>query len=173
MAIPFVTGQRLTADLLNANLVDPVNETTAEKPIGRVTQSVAQSLADATFTAITFTTQEYDTHDFHSTSSNTSRITPTLAGYYRFTGTVSFEGTATPVAVDAHWRKNGSNSAAGTSRVIGATTILGVQVTATIAMDGVSDYMELMGRQDSAGADNTQVNLPITSVAEWEFVRPL
>lgn len=160
-------------DVIYAADINAILNATTQKPIGRAVQSVAQALADATFVAITFTTEEYDTGNFHDNSTNTSRVTPTLAGYYQFVGTVSFEGTSTPVAVDVHIRKNGSSSVPGTTRNLGATTILGQQVTATVAMNGTTDYVELMGRQDSAGADNTQVNLPITSVLEWEYVRPL
>ena len=134
---------------------------------------MSQALADATFTAITLTTEEYDTGGYHSTVTNTSRITPTKAGYYRFTGAVVFEATSTPVAVDVHFRKNGSASLIPAIRVGGATTILSQQVTVTEPMNGSGDYIELMGRQDSAGADNTQVNLPFACCVEWEYVRPL
>jgi hypothetical protein len=160
-------------DVIYASDLNAIYDATVGKPIGRATQSAAQALPDASFTAITLTSEEFDTHDFHSTTTNTSRVTPTVGGYYRFTGTVSFEATTTPVAVDVCIRKNGSSLVPGVTRNIGGTTILGQQVTSMVAMNGTTDYVELAGRQDSAGADNTQVNLPITSVLEWEFVRPL
>jgi len=49
-----------------------------------LTKSAAQSIPITTYTAVTWDTESYDTDAFHSTSSNTSRITiPTgLAGYY-------------------------------------------------------------------------------------------
>ncbi|MEV0902885.1 hypothetical protein [Actinoplanes sp. NPDC049802] len=153
--------------------LDVLEARTTGKPIGRATQTVAQALPDATFTAITFTAEDYDTHGFHSTSTNTSRITPTVAGYYRFTGTVTWEGQTTGVGLDAHFRLNGTTSIAGAVRIPGTTTIAAQQLTVTVAMNGTTDYIELMGRQDSAGSDNTQVNPPLTSAVEWEYVRPL
>lgn len=144
-----------------------------DKPIGRATQSAAQALADATFVAITLTTEEYDTHGFHSTASNTSRVTPTVAGYYRFTGIVTFEAQATGVGLDVHFRLNGTQSITGAVRIPGTTTIVAQQLTVTVPMNGTTDYIELMGRQDSAGADNTMVNLPFACAVEWEYVRPL
>jgi hypothetical protein len=157
---------------LATDINDDVDEIVS-KPIGKATQSVNQALTDATFVAITLTTEEFDTHAYHSTSVNTSRITPNMAGYHRFTGTVVFEATATPVAVDVHFRKNGTDSIVPAIRAVGATTILAQQVTVTIPFNGSGDYVELMGRQDSAGADNTQVNLPFACCVEWEYLRPL
>lgn len=51
------------------------------------TKSASQSISNATWTAITYDTEVYDTDNFHSTSSNTSRLTvPTgLGGYYLIT----------------------------------------------------------------------------------------
>lgn len=160
-------------DVIYASDMNTVINATTEKPIGRATQSVSQALADATFVAVTLTNEDYDTHGFHSTSSNTSRITPTVAGYYRFTGIVSWEAQSTGVGIDAHFRLNGSTSVTGAVRIPGTTTIAAQQVTVTVAMDGSSDYIELMARQDSAGADNTQVNLPFACVVEWAYERPL
>lgn len=143
------------------------------KPVGFISQATAQTMADATYTAITFTAEDFDTHNFHSTSSNTSRVTPTIAGYYRFTGAVTFEAQSTGVGLDVHFRKNGSTDVNGAVRIPGTTTIVSQQFTRMIAMNGSTDYVELMGRQDSAGTDNTQVSLPITSTLEWEYSRPL
>jgi hypothetical protein len=143
------------------------------KPIGKAVQGTSQTLADNTFTAITLGTEDFDTHNFHSTSSNTSRVTPTVAGYYRFSGTVSFESQTTGVGIDVHFRKNGTTELTPTVRIPGTSTIAAQQVTVLIPCNGSTDYVELMARQDSAGSDNTQVSLPITSVVEWEYSRPL
>lgn len=160
-------------DPIYASVMNAVIAATIEKPIGRATQSVSQALADATFTAVTLTDEDYDSHSIHSTSSQTSRITPNVEGYYRFTGTVSWEAQSTGVGIDAHFRLNGSTSITGAVRIPGTATIVAQQVTVTVAMNGTTDYIELMARQDSAGADNTQVNLPFACVVEWAYERPL
>lgn len=41
------------------------------------------------------------------------------------------------------------------------------------AFNGSSDYMELMGFQDSSGAVNTNVSSRFTSFLEWKYLRPL
>ena len=52
-----------------------------------------QTLSTATWTAITWDTEEYDTDGFHSTSSNTSRITVPAgkAGKYLFTSHINLD----------------------------------------------------------------------------------
>jgi hypothetical protein len=60
-------------------------------------KSANQSVANNTGTAITFDTEVFDTDGYHSTSSNTSRITiPTgKTGYYLISGTLSYAFNAT------------------------------------------------------------------------------
>ncbi len=173
MAIQFLTGQRLTADLLNTNVVDPTNASLDAKPIGKAYATATQALADATFVAINLAGEEYDTHGYHDTATNNTRVTPQQAGYYRFSGTVYFAGQTTPVAIDCYIRKNNATTLYNGVRAMGAATAIGCQVTTVIPMNGTTDYVELIGRQDSAGANTTAVNLPFTSILEWEYVRPL
>lgn len=160
----FLTGQRLTADGLNVLF---------NKPIGRLIQQAVQSLPDATYTAITFGTGStvYDTNNFHSESSNTSRITPTIAGYYRFSGWVFVGPQTTPVSIVAEFRQNGTTALAGDSRDAGSTLAVGRYATATVLLNGTTDYIELVGNQDSSGAVNTNVSSQFSSSVEWELVR--
>jgi len=149
---------------------------TTGKPIGRLVQQAAQSIPDATVTALTFGagSEEFDTHGQHDTSTNPSRITPNLAGYYRFTGVYYTATMSTPVSIDASFRKNGSGSIASGGRYIPSSgTAQGVLATCTQPMNGTTDYIEFMAFQDSAGAVNTNVAGRFTSWLEWEFVRPL
>lgn len=57
------------------------------------TNSSNQSLSADTWTAITFNSEEFDTNNFHSTTTNTSRITiPTgKGGYYLISGIVAWD----------------------------------------------------------------------------------
>lgn len=51
-----------------------------------LTKSASQSVTTHNvYVALTFDLETYDTNSFHSTSTNTSRITVSEAGYYRFT----------------------------------------------------------------------------------------
>lgn len=172
----FFAGEELPAALLEA-----LAATTITKPIGRLIQQPAsQALADNTAVALTFGTGStvYDTaaSAFHSEVTNNTRVTPTIAGYYRFTGVAFFETEATPVVASANFRFNGTTNLAAAWRA--GTASVGLQAFSgltqvTIAMNGSSDYVELMALQDSAGADNTNTSVHFSSTLEWEFIRSL
>jgi hypothetical protein len=160
----FVTGQRLTADSLNVLF---------DKPIGRLVQATAQSLADATRVAVTFGTGStvFDTHSFHSESTNNTRITPTKAGYYRFSGTGFWAAQTTPVATDVSFRTNGTTAVPSAWRGSGGTAAGSGFTQIELLMNGSTDYVELTINQDSSGAVNSNVSINFTSTVEWEFIR--
>lgn len=153
--------------------VQEARDASADKPLVRLVQTAAQALADATQVAVTFTSEEIDTHGFHDSGTNTSRITPTVAGYYRFSGTAFFEAQSTPVVSDVNIRKNGATNIAPAGRYLGAGQTFALACTAIVSMNGTTDYVELVARQDSVGADNTNVSLQFSSVFECEYLRPL
>lgn len=146
------------------------------KPIGRIVQTVAQVLTDAAYVAITFTgTDTYDTSNAHDPASNPSRVTPTVAGYYRFTGTVWFATATTPVRTSIQWRVNSSAGATGPviEDAFNGRQHSSPMSTAIIAFNGTTDYVELMALQDSSGNINTFVSGQVASILEWEWLRPL
>jgi hypothetical protein len=121
----------------------------------RIFNSTTQSLANSTWTAITMNSETYDTDGFHSTSTNTSRITiPTgLGGYYLAIGNLAFAANATS------WRgigiyKNGSEVVGAYTDYAGGTTGT-VQIISDIMNLVAGDYIELYGRQNSGGNLNT------------------
>lgn len=156
-------------------------------PIGRLVAQAAQTLADNTQVALTFGTSSevYDTHNFHSESTNNSRVTPTVAGYYRVYGTVFMTSLANGTTLDLNVRTNGANNLAPGPRLGGAAghSVAGgafstaqawsISVTALVSMNGSTDYFELMARQNSDASDDTNASSQFSSVLEWEFIRPL
>lgn len=107
-----------------------------------------QSIANTTPTALTFTAPEIaDTHGFHSTSVNPSRITPTIPGRYRCTGMAAVAPTASgPFTVQ--FRKNGAvvlgSAAYGTEHAVNQAFAANTAETeATISCNGSTDYIEL------------------------------
>lgn len=150
-----------------------IEESSSQRPVGRLVASGTQALADNTDVAITFPAEEFDSHGFHSTSSNTSRVTPNVPGYYRFWGTVFFDILATPVTSETRFRKNGSSNLAPADRKPGQTIASSLSTTVMVDMNGTTDYIELIGKQDSAGADSTNQSSQFSSVLEWEKVRDL
>lgn len=171
MTIDYAVGQRLTATLLQQ-----LADYTVNRPLVRLVATSAQALADNTATAIQFGVGSdiIDTHDFHNESSNNTRITPSIPGVYRFSGSVLFEGQTTAVVSNAFLRLNGATSLAPAGRGTPPGTLaFGLSTTLEQEMNGSTDYMELVGQQDSAGADNTNQSSQFSCVFECEFLRPL
>ena len=117
-------------------------------------KSANQSISSSVQTAITFDTELEDTDGFHSTSSNTPRITIPAgkAGFYLITGQVNFASNATGLR-NCELRKNGT-----------AFTTLFIMPAVSGDWTGssysqiqelaVADYIELFAYQTSGGSLN-------------------
>ena len=144
-------------------------------PIVRLIQAAAQSIPNVTSTALTFAagSEDIDTHNFHDTVTNNTRVTPTIAGYYQVTVTyASSANTATQLyAVVA---KNGAGVQPLVRQTPAATSSAkSVQATAIVSMNGSTDYIEGWANQNSGGALNTQVGGGINSVLEVVYLSAL
>ena len=119
-------------------------------------QSSAQTaLSVNTWTKLQFQTKEFDTNSNFDSTTN-YRFTPTVAGYYQFTGTLSMSA-----ATSSGWLafyKNGSAFKYGAQ----ISTVSGgaFAATALIYCNGSTDYVELYGyigvtQSPATGAANT------------------
>ncbi len=105
-------------------------------PAFRATKTASQSITASTWTKMTLAAESFDTYNNFDTG--TSRFTPTVAGYYYFTGSIACDVTG---GCYAGIYKNGTqNSYAGTNSA-GVT----VQASSLIYMNGTTDYVELWG----------------------------
>ena len=169
MTITYAVGQRLTAALLQE-----LADYTVNRPIGRIVASGTQALADNTETAVQFSgTDDIDTDGQHNPSSNNTRITPNVAGYYEFEVVGFFQAQATPVVSNVSVRLNGSTFLAPAGRYPGSTQAFSFPSKVYQEMNGTTDYIELMMLQDSAGADNTNQSVQFSSVIQWQLLRPV
>lgn len=158
-------------------------ELAGQAPIGRCVASGTQALADDTQVAILFTTEEFDSHNQHSTSSNTSRITPNVPGIYSFDGTVFFGSSGSAFfTYDCNWRLNGSTNLAPADRKGGSsgvrtstTTVEAISLNARVyvAMNGTTDYVELVVRVNNTGGGITNQSSQFSSVVQWKRERAL
>jgi hypothetical protein len=115
-------------------------------------QSVAQTLATATFTKITFTTSEFDTTGGMYASSS---FTPTVAGYYQVSGGVGAATSA--VTLFFYLYKNGAlyknmGGTGGTASIASGSSL--------VYLNGSTDYIELyayfgVGQNTSTNLFNT------------------
>jgi hypothetical protein len=121
--------------------------------------SNAQSIPSGTWTAVGFQTELIDRDNAHSTSTNTSRITPQTPGWYLFSGCIVFPvtgGGASAGSRGVGLYQNGSRVVGTTAQVqvpAGVLENVGVAVPATpLYCNGSTDYVELFCFQDSGGA---------------------
>jgi hypothetical protein len=134
-----------------------------------------------TDTAIQFGpgSEDIDTHGWHDTSANTSRITPNQPGYFGLTGVVFWAADTDLISWQTMIGKNASIQPPRVRDILPATATSsltrGIQVTARLQANGTGDYFELFGRQlqNSPGALNTLIGSSLVSVFELEFLRPL
>ena len=128
-----------------------------------VYQSAGQSMSNATSTVITFNSETYDTDAFHSTSSNTSRLTVPAgkAGYYLIFGQLAYPGNATGQR-QAEILINASGGYAKNVQLNNGSSYITTPSFSTVLNLAVADYVELGGYQDSGIALTNQHGLQYT-----------
>jgi hypothetical protein len=148
-------GQVLTADSAEATGLKWATASSGTPAfVGTsVTKSTTQSIANATYTVISWDGEEFDTDAFHDNSTNNSRITiPSgKAGKYLITANLNIEsggGNFRIISIYKNGTATGDNTIATVS---GFTTI----VTKSIVMNlAVGDYIQVYIYQNSGGALN-------------------
>jgi hypothetical protein len=117
-----------------------------------VYNSAAQTISNATFTTVTFNSEWFDTDAFHSTSTNTSRLTVPagFAGYYRVEMKLFFttNGTGSRLALIY---KNGTDVAASYLEQGAYSNGKNMLHTFLVLNLAVNDYIEVKIWQDSGG----------------------
>ena len=121
-------------------------------PRCRAKRNADQSIGTASTTAITLPSEDFDTDGFHSTSTNTSRITiPTgLGGDYLIAAHLVFASNATGNRQLVLWKNGAGLELIGVtnSAISGITT----RLSFTVALPLVAgDYLEIAAFQNSGG----------------------
>lgn len=160
----------VTAAMMNANVRDAVNWTFTSRPLAQMRQTVAQSLTNGSYSAITFDAEDLDRDAGHSTVTNTDRYTVQTSGWYLCGGAVGFASNATGIRV-ARWTLNGTQVNGSTSSLLssGAATFC-LPTRGVLINTAVNDIIRLEGRQDSGGALNTAVTTDQQSSASIMWV---
>jgi len=156
------------ADLANA--ISP--------PIVRLVQTAAQTgLTSGSAFVLTYGSgsEDVDSHNMHDPTTNPSRITPTVAGWYEYIVTASFVTPTTHTQLLTGLRKNGANfpplvvlrpdaaSAAANS----------IQASGRVSVNGTTDYLEHVAQVNGTGTLATNVTAGFQSIFELKFERPL
>jgi hypothetical protein len=117
-----------------------------------------QSLSNNTYTVITWDSEDFDTDGYHSTSSNTSRITiPSgKGGKYLFNGGIYFDNAQATGFRELALYKNGTKFRAFFAATPGGGTTAYPAPQVNIVVEAVAtDYFQLYARQNS-GTNLTQ-----------------
>lgn len=111
-------------------------------------RSATQTLTRLTYTKLQCDTENWDTGSYYDNATN-YRYQPTVAGKYTFTGTVAFLSLSSGNNAIAALALNGSNIAFN-AQILSASGSPYLQVSATIDMNGSTDYVELRAYHDNA-----------------------
>jgi hypothetical protein len=152
-------GQVLTADSTASTGLAWATPATGTTFSGvSVINSTAQTIANSTNTALTFNTEIFDTDGYHSTATNTSRLTVPAgkAGYYLITSNLVFFLNATGNR-DMYLAKNGTYVKYAFSPIASSATYTGLTLTFIINL-AVADYIELFVNQTSGGNLNADTS---------------
>lgn len=129
-------------------------------PAFSAVRSGAQTVANGTFTKIQFNSEEFDTNNCYDPTTN-YRFTPTVAGYYQISGSVSYSFNSGSAVISIF--KNGASFKWG--NLIGAVVAgCSGNVSALIYLNGSTDYIELYAYQNSGLSQNIS-----TSTVETYF----
>jgi hypothetical protein len=152
-------------EVLNAANIQFLRNT----PLFIASQTGAQSLANGAFTAITWPTPTDDTYTGWSAGSPT-KYTAKVAGTYLVIGAIGFAANATGGRI-VQLTKNGVGNVVSQSAVTnaGAGFNCVTQVTAMVAFNGSTDYVELYSDQNSGGALNSIVGVTYMMI-QWIHV---
>jgi len=115
-----------------------------------------QNISNTTYTALTYDSENYDTDAFHSTATNTSRLTIPAGkgGKYSVTAFVNWDNNSTGRRIVALY-KNGSNTKTLANET--SSGYLGQLGAYTIEL-AAADYIEIFVYQDSGGTRNCDEN---------------
>lgn len=138
-----------------------------ERPLVILRNTVTQSVANnSVATALTWDTEVEDTHGWHSTTSNTSRITPTVAGWIEVIAFIHFAGNTTGRRA-AVLKLNAGSPNYGEIKAATSASGVSSSVTRQYEVNGTTDYVEVFGFQDSGGALNTADTTNTYVAARW------
>jgi hypothetical protein len=126
--------------------------------VGCVLHNTANfSISNNTDTKVTFSAEILDTDGFHSTSSNTSRITIPSGkdGKYLFFAWGAFAANGTGYRMLSFWKNNSVNNRFGQNQASVVSATLNAQLVLLGVVDLVAtDYVELVAYQNSGGSLN-------------------
>jgi hypothetical protein len=147
----YAVGEVLSAGTLNTYVKDNLLFL-YRRPAVTVSNSANISIPNASDTALTFNTEQFDVDNMHSTSSNTGRITINTAGLYYFWTQLEWASNSAGQRSVWVWYKGVTTIARNDASPVGSSGhSMGCGRTALFA---AGDYIETFANQNSGGALN-------------------
>lgn len=152
-----------TSTEMNAFVRDPLRFLLSP-PIAELRQTAAQSIPNATYTAVAFNAEDVDSAGGHDNVTNNSRYTAVYPGWYQVSGASGFVANAAGRRITG-WAVNGTTLTGSqlSSPNTGGVVDINVAARTMLAYLNVTDYVELLAYQDSGGALNTNSALATTT----------
>jgi len=136
-------------------------------PVFVGTQTTTQSLANNTWAALNLNTEQVDSYNGHSTSTNNSRYTAQVGGYYTVAGVAVFAAGSISIR-GARIHVNGS-VVQGSAQMFAppsTSNLCGVATPTRVVYLNSGDYVEVAGYQLTGGSLSTGVASDLAS-ALW------
>lgn len=152
----FVVGEYETAAYFNA-FRDAINFLT-NPPMAVLTQATAQTYTNGVAAQITFDTTVADTYTGHSNTTNNSRYTAQVAGWYQVDGTVSWNNISGGDRTVAIWKNGSAVSYYGSGNPAASININPSESASGLVQLNVGDYVEIAAYQNSGGSIATHAN---------------
>jgi hypothetical protein len=169
----WVANEDTTAALLNTYVRDNLMMFGPSRPSAWVCQSAATSIAHGIFSATNplFAFELWDTDGFHSTTTNTDRLTVPagMDGFYLIQGSINFAANATGKRLVLLYTVGSisglrANRATDASNFAGGQSVVGVSL---LCYMNAGDYTYLACTQDSGAALNTSGNFTSWFSITW------
>jgi len=145
-------------------------------PICRLIQQAAQTITAGTTPALTFGagSEDIDTNNFHDPTTNNTRITPSIAGYYEFDAMLHVVPVANAINLQIFIMKNGVIAPPGWfwAPAFTNTGYSGYSGKTILSANGTTDFFEARAGVATQNA-TTQVSGGINSTFQCTFLRPL
>ncbi|MEV6833469.1 hypothetical protein AB0N17_02890 [Streptomyces sp. NPDC051133] len=143
-----VPGGSVASSLWNSQVRDGLGFLLAD-PLFVGTQTTSQNVLTSTWTPINLNTEQFDTYGGHDNTTNNSRYTAQVAGYYAVCGVVCFATNSTGVRA-ARIHVNGA-VVQGTSQMFPTlpSNTSGVATPLRTLYLNVGDYVEVAGWNNS------------------------
>lgn len=156
-----------------AQRVDVCLVTVRNTLLTQVRQAVAtQSIPALTWTPILFDTEDIDTANMWVIAQK-SRLTASIAGWYRLSGGTGYGTNATGARRNSTWGINGTNiNQAASFTAVPTSGQAGVVASNVLVNLAVGQYVELMAHHDASAAVSTGIGSTLQCWASAEWLAP-